>query len=319
MSVEVPTQPGAEVERTETAPAKAGKVPISDRERHERRLGLLLAGPAFALMMIVTAYPVLNSIWLSFHRYTLAAPDDREFVWLSNYVTVLSSPLWWNDMLTTVLLTVFTVAAELVIGFIFAMVMHRAIFGRRTVRVAILIPYGIVTVVSAFAWQFAFDPTAGFVNSLLGTDRNFFGDRWSSLFIIFLAELWKTTPFISLLLLAGLATVPSVLGEAAEVDGATAWQRLWRVTIPNMKAAILVAVLFRTLDAFRIFDTVFVMTRGANDTETLSFLSYNQMINRLNIGLGSAVSVLLFICVVLIAVLFVKGFKTDIGAARGER
>jgi multiple sugar transport system permease protein len=199
------------------------------------------------------------------------------------------------------------------------MIMHRAIFGRKTVRVAILIPYGIVTVVSAFAWQFAFDPTAGFVNSLFGTDRNFFGDRWTSLFVIFLAELWKTTPFISLLLLAGLATVPSVLGEAAEVDGATAWQRLWRVTIPNMKAAILVAVLFRTLDAFRIFDTVFVMTRGANETETLSFLSYNQMINRLNIGLGSAVSVLLFLCVVLIAVLFVKGFKTDIGAARGER
>src|SRR4029453_11752122 len=127
------------------------------------------------------------------------------------------------------------------------------------------------------------------------------------------------TPFVALLLLAGLVQVPEDLQEAAKMDGASAWQRLWRVTIPNMKAAILVAVLFRTLDAFRIFDTVFVMTRGANDTETLSFLSYNQMINRLNIGLGSAVSVLLFICVVLIAVLFVKGFKTDIGAARGDR
>jgi multiple sugar transport system permease protein len=292
---------------------------MTERTRHERRLGLMLAGPALALMLLVTAYPVINSIWLSFQRYTLSAPEDRKFVGLQNYVTVLSSPLWWNDMVTTVLLTVATVAAELVIGFAFALVMHRAIFGRRTVRTAILIPYGIITVVSGFAWQFAFDPTAGFVNELFNTDRNFFGDRWTSLFVIFLAELWKTTPFISLLLLAGLATVPDVLHEAAEVDGARAWQRLWRVTIPNMKAAILVAVLFRTLDAFRIFDTVFVMTRGANNTETLSFLSYNQMINRLNLGLGSAVSVLLFICVLLIAVLFIKGFKTNIGAAKGDR
>lgn len=312
------TESGPQVERAE-AEVATGKPPRSDRDRRERRLGLMLAGPAFALMMIVTAYPVLNSIWLSFNRYTLSSPGDKKFVGLTNYVTVLTSPLWWNDMVTTILLTVFTVAAELVVGFAFAMIMHRAIFGRRTVRVAILIPYGIVTVVSAFAWQFAFDPTAGFVNSLFNTDTNFFGERWTSLFVVFLAELWKTTPFISLLLLAGLATVPEVLQEAAEVDGAKAWQRLWKVTIPNMKAAILVAVLFRTLDAFRIFDTVFVMTKGANNTETLSFLSYNQMINRLNIGLGSAVSVLLFICVVLIAVLFVKGFKTDIGAARGDR
>ena len=313
----VPTQAPAEPLAAEET--KPGKVPLSDRARHERRLGLMLAGPALVLMLLVTAYPVLNSVWLSFHRYTLSAPDDREFVGVQNYWTVLSSPLWWNDMVTTLMLTIATVAAELVIGFIFALVMHRAIFGRRTVRTAILIPYGIITVVSAFAWQFAFDPTAGFVNELFGTERNFFGSRFVSLFVVFLAELWKTTPFISLLLLAGLATVPGVLYEAAEVDGATAWQRLWRVTIPNMKAAILVAVLFRTLDAFRIFDTVFVMTRGANNTETLSFLSYNQMINRLNLGLGSAVSVLLFICVVLIAVLFVKGFKTDIGAARGDR
>jgi multiple sugar transport system permease protein len=319
MSVTVPTQPGAESVREETRPAVVEKPPVTERERHERNLGFMLAGPAFGLMMIVTAYPVLNSIWLSFNRYTLSAPDDREFVGLTNYLTVLSSPVWWNAFVTTVFITVATVAAELVIGFAFAMIMHRAIFGRRTVRTAILIPYGIVTVVSAFAWQFAFDPTAGFVNDLFGVESNFFGGRWSALFVVFLAELWKTTPFISLLLLAGLATVPHVLQEAAEVDGARAWQRLWKVTIPNMKAAILVAVLFRTLDAFRIFDTIFVMTRGANNTESLSVTSYNQMISRLNIGLGSAVSVLLFICVVLIAVVFVKGFKTNIGAARGDR
>jgi len=133
-----------------------------------------------------------------------------------------------------------------------------------------------------------------------------------------LAEIWKTTPFISLLLLAGLAQVPDSLQEAARVDGASAWQRLWKVTLPNMKAAIMVALLFRTLDAFRIFDSVFIMTGGANGTETVSFLAYRQTISRVEIGLGSAVSVLLFLSVVLIAVSFIKLFKVDLSSARGE-
>ena len=129
----------------------------------------------------------------------------------------------------------------------------------------------------------------------------------------------KTTPFMSLLLLAGLAIVPEELLEAAKVDGATPWQRFYKVTLPTMRAAVLVALLFRTMDAFRIFDTVFIETKGANKTETLSFLGYNQLINRVNLGVGSAVSVLLFLAVILIAVLFVKGFNADLGQVRGER
>src|SRR3712207_3905082 len=136
---------------------------------------------------------------------------------------------------------------------------------------------------------------------------------------LFRSEIWKTTPFISLLLLAGLAQVPEVLQEAAKVDGATWWQRMWRVTIPNMKAAIMVALLFRTLDAFRVFDSIYIMTAGANNTESVSFLAYRQTIARVEIGLGSAVSVLLFLAVVLIAFLFIKGFKVDLAQARGER
>ena len=133
-----------------------------------------------------------------------------------------------------------------------------------------------------------------------------------------MSEIWKTTPFISLLLLAGLAQVPEVLQEAAKVDGATRWQRLWRVTIPNMKAAIMVAVLFRALDAFRIFDNVFIMTAGANGTETVSFLAYRQSISRLEIGLGSALSVLLFLSVVIISFIFIKGFRVDLSQSRGD-
>ncbi|HLV75550.1 carbohydrate ABC transporter membrane protein 1 (CUT1 family) [Actinomadura hallensis] len=306
-----------------TAPAagrgRERRADISDRSRAERRLGLILSAPAVIVMLLVTAYPLGNAVYLSLFRYRITAPDDREFVGLGNYVTALSDALFWQDVLTTFLITFVTVAVELVIGFALAMVMHKALFARRTLRTAILLPYGIVTVISAFAWRYAFDLQSGFVNGWFGLgDYAWFSGRWSSLFVIILSEIWKTTPFVSLLLLAGLAQVPRDLGEAATVDGATAWQRLWRVTIPNMKAAILVAVLFRTLDAWRIFDNVFIMTAGQNQTETLSFLTYRQTITRTAIGLGNAVGVLLFLSVVLIAFVYIRGFRVNMAQARGE-
>jgi multiple sugar transport system permease protein len=271
-------------------------------------------------MLLVTAYPMLQAVWLSLYSYRITDLGSQKFVWFQNYAVILSDPLWWRDVGVTVLITVITVAAELVIGFAFAVVMHRIVLGRAIVRTSILIPYGIITVVSAFAWKFAFAPDAGFVNSWLGLERyDFFAQFGSSLLAICVSEIWKTTPFMSLLLLAGLAQVPEELHEAAKVDGATGWQRLWNVTIPNMKAAILVAILFRTLDAYRIFDSVFVMTGGAQNTETVSFLAYRQMISRTAVGLGSAVSVLLFLTVVLIALVFIKILKTDLSQVRGDR
>ena len=279
----------------------------------------MLSGPAVVVMLAVTAYPLGRAVYLSLYSYRLTDPNAREFVGLRNYSTVLSDSLWWTDVSTTLFITVVTVAVELLIGFGFAMVMHRIIFGRRIVRTSILIPYGIVTVVSAFAWQYAFALDSGFVNTWfhLG-DKAWFSDRWSSLFVICLSEIWKTTPFMSLLLLAGLAQVPEDLQEAAKIDGATWWQRLYKVTLPNMKAAIMVAVLFRTLDAFRIFDNVFIMTSGAQKTETVSFLAYRQTISRTALGLGGAVSVLLFLSVVAIAAVFIRGFKVDLGSVRGD-
>jgi multiple sugar transport system permease protein len=210
------------------------------------------------------------------------------------------------------------VIVEFILGFALALVMHRALYLRRSLRTAILIPYGIITVVSAYAWQYAFTPAYGFVNPLFNLDDfDWFGERFPALVVICLSEIWKTTPFMSLLLLAGLAQIPDDYLESAKVDGATAWQRFYKVIVPNMKAAIMVALLFRTLDAFRIFDNVFIMTQGAQGTETLSFLAYRQTITRTMIGMGSAVSVILAILVVLIAVLFVKGFKTDLSQQKG--
>jgi len=308
-----------------TEPESAPRKGITDRARSERKLGWMLAGPAFFVMLAVTAYPIIQALYESLFSYRLTDPDNREFIGLSNYGVILTDALWWQSIAVTLFITVVTVAVELVLGFGLAMVMAKALSSiRPVVRAAILIPYAVITVVSAFAWQFAFDINTGFVNSWfawlpgVSADTDWFGEKWLSLLVICLAEIWKTTPFISLLLLAGLAQVPEVLQEAAQVDGATWWQRLWRVTIPNMKAAIMVALLFRTLDAFRVFDSIFIMTGGANGTESVSFLAYRQTIARLEIGLGSAVSVLLFISVMLIAVVFIKGFKVDLSQARGE-
>ena len=313
---------------TATAGAKGtrtkGTRKPSDRARSENRLGQPLVAPAVIVMLAVTAWPMLQALYLSLFRYRLTSPDDKEFIGLSNYSTVLTDRLFWQDTWNTVLIMVVTVAIELVIGFVFAMVMHRIAFARGAVRTTILIPYGIVTVVSAYAWQFAFSLNNGWVNSWfawlpwLEADTNWFGSHWPAMFAIMVSEIWKTTPFMSLLLLAGLAQISEDMIEAAQVDGATWWQRLWKVILPNMRAAIMVAVLFRALDAFRIFDNIYVMTRGAQDTESSSFLTYRQVIEQMQLGLGSALSVLLFLSVLLLAFLIVRLFKVDLAQARGE-
>jgi multiple sugar transport system permease protein len=296
----------------------------SDRSRAENRLGLRLVAPAVILMVLVTAYPMLQALYLSLFRYRLTTPGDKKFIGLSNYLTVLGDSLFWSDMWNTVIIMVITVAVELVIGFAFAMVMHRVIFARGIIRTSILIPYGIITVVSAFAWQFAFSLNNGFIDSWLkwlpGVDAqtNWFGSHWPAMIAIMVSEIWKTTPFMALLLLAGLSQVSEDMLEAAQVDGATWWQRLYKVILPNMRAAIMVAVLFRALDAFRIFDNIFIMTKGAQGTESASFLTYRQVIEQFQLGLGSALSVLLFLSVLLLAFLIVKLFRVDLASARGE-
>lgn len=282
----------------------------------ERRLGWALCAPAVFAMLVVTAYPILYALWLSLHHYDLRFPDEQAFVGLRNYASVLSSGVWWQALLNTLIITIASVAVELVLGLALALLMHRTFFARQFVRASILIPYGTITVVAALAWKFAFDPTVGFVNVLFGVDQAWFSERWSAFFVIILTEIWKTTPFMALLLLAGLTLVPQELLKAARVDGASSLQRFFRITLPLMRPVLLVALLFRTLDAFRIFDTVFVQTRGAQETESVSIIGYHALIVRLNLGLGSTVSVLIFLCVIVIATLFIKGFGITLDPRR---
>jgi multiple sugar transport system permease protein len=299
------------------APPKRKRV--TDRTRSERRLGLWLVAPAGVVMIAVSAYPIIYAFVLSLQRADLRFPAANTFVGLDNYKAVLTSSLWWQDVWHTVILTVIPVSIELVIGMALALVMHRVIFGRGPVRAIALIPYGIVTVVAAFSWRYAWEADSGWIPHLLGLSSDPLASTFGSYVAVIIAEIWKTTPFMALLLLGGLALVPDELHEAAKVDGATTWQRFWRITIPLMKPAILVALLFRTLDAFRIFDTVYIFNAGAHGTETVSILAYNQLLNRLNLGLGSAVSVLIFVMVAIIAFLFIKGFGAAAAPGGGDR
>src|ERR1044072_5844613 len=251
--------------------------PVSERTRSERRLAWLLCAPAVIAMLAVTAYPIVYAIVLSVQQIDLRFPDEGGLVGLANYTSAPSPDLWWTDVLNTVFLTLVSVSIELVLGMAIALGMYRAIFGRGAIRTAALIPYGLITVVAAFSCQFAFAPDSGFLTKppFVSDEMDWFGERFSSFAVIIMAEVCKTTPFMALLLLAGLVTIDTQLYAAAKVDGATAWQRFTRITLPLMKPAILVALLFRTLDAFRVFDTIFIMTAGAQDTESVSILGYN--------------------------------------------
>jgi multiple sugar transport system permease protein len=291
----------------EAVPAKKTKPALSEGKRAERRLGWMLCAPAAFVMVAVTGWPIIYSVWLSLQRYDLRFPDQREFVGLSNYVAVLSDQYWWTAVGVTSLITAVSVVIELVLGMLLALVMHRTLVGRGLVRTVSLIPYGIVTVVAAFSWYYAWFPDTGYLTSMLNLEAPL-TQQVPSLLIIILAEVWKTTPFMALLLMAGLALVPEDLLKAASVDGATGWQRFTKVIIPVMKPAILVALLFRTLDAFRVFDNIFVLTKGANDTSSVSMQAYNNLIRGLNLGIGSTMSVLIFIAVAIIAFIFIKLF-----------
>ena len=277
----------------------------TDAKKAERRLGLMLVAPAVVLMLAVTAYPILYAIWLSLNRADLRRPNDNKFVFLDNYITVLSSPIWWTAFGVTMFITVVSAFVELVLGMALAVVMHRTLVGRGLVRTSALIPYAIVTVVAAFSWRFAWTEDLGWLAPSGAAPLTQF---WSSVWIIILAEIWKTVPFMALLLMAGLALVPEDLLKAASMDGATAWKRFWMVTVPLIKPAILVALLFRTLDAFRIFDNIFILTSGSNKTSSVSMVTYSNLIRGLNLGIGSAMSVLIFITTGIIAFLFIKLF-----------
>ena len=293
------------------APVSAGTVPARRRSRGipERRLATLMVAPSVVLIALVALWPIIYAIWLSLHQYSLiragvsrwAAPAG-----LGNYIDALGSREFWSAVRVTFEFTIASVFLELVIGLAMAMAMHQAFKGRGLLRTVVLVPWAVLTVVTAIMWRTIVDPNLGFVNSLLGTDTVWLGNSPQALIVMILADAWKTAPFMALLLLAGLQMIPSEIYEAAKVDGATAWQRFRRITLPLLKPALLVALIFRTLDALRAFDLPKVLTNGANDTTTLSLLSQKTFQVNSLYGQGSALAILTFIIVMLVSFGYIR-------------
>ena len=278
----------------------------------EARLAGLLLLPAIVVMLAIALYPLGSAIWDSFHTISLRFENSpRPLVWFENYQRILfDDARWRNSMRVTGILAASSVAAELVLGMMIALIINRPFFGRGIVRAAILVPW----VVTAKMWSWIYDIQWGVLNDLLlrvGIIERpiiWLANPTLTLWAMIGAEVWKTTPFMALLLLAGLQLIPGDLYEAAQIDGATAWQQFWRITIPLMKPTILVALLFRTIDAVRVFDLARVLTNGGpgTATETLSLYSYTVLFTNLNFGYGSALAVTTFLVVLVVSIFYVK-------------
>jgi multiple sugar transport system permease protein len=288
---------------------------IFDSQRQEALLAYMLVGPAVLTIGVFALYPILNTLWLSLHELKLNMPYlGKPFVGFQHYMTVALDPRFWASLWNTLYFTFFSVSLEVVLGFMIALLINRSFRGRAIVRASVLVPWAIPTAVSAMMWKFMFNDQLGVVNDILvkvGILEHYIawlGTRETALWSIIVTDVWKTTPFMALLILAGLQVIPADIYEAAKVDGATRFQQLIRITMPLVKPAVMVALLFRTLDAFRVFDVVFVMTGGgpANSTETLSMYAQTTLMRYLDFGKGSALSVITFICVMLISFIYIK-------------
>jgi multiple sugar transport system permease protein len=274
----------------------------------EKGLAFWMVSPSMALIAIVAAYPIIYAIWLSLHEYSVRQAGLSRWAGpygLHNYSVALQSGDFWTAMTTTLIFTVASVTLELLIGLAMAMAMHAAFRGQGLLRTVVLVPWAILTVVTATMWRTIFESPQGFVNQIIGGDTVWLGEEPQALIVIIIADVWKTAPFMALLILAGLQVIPSDIYEAAKVDGATAWQRFRKITLPLLTPAILVALIFRTLDALRIFDLPYVLTKGANGTTTLSLIAQETFATNRIYGLGAAYSILTFITVMIVSFTYI--------------
>jgi multiple sugar transport system permease protein len=293
----------------EAASVQAG-TPVGRRSRgtSERRLAAYMVSPSLLLIALVAAYPICYAIWLSLHEYSVRVAGLSRWAGtfgLRNYSNILQDPEFWAAVKTTFIFTAFSVTFETLLGMAMALAMHSAFRGQGLLRTVVLVPWAVLTVVTAMMWRTIFDPTLGVVNTILGTDTVWLGQSPQALIVMIVADVWKTAPFMALLLLAGLQVIPGEIYEAAKVDGATTWQRFRKITLPLLMPALLVALIFRTLDALRIFDLPFVLTKGANGTTTLSLIAQETFATNRIYGLGAAYSILTFITVMIVSFTYI--------------
>jgi ABC-type sugar transport system permease subunit len=282
---------------------------ISGAERREARLAWWLVAPAIGTILLIALFPLFWTLWESLHLHDLRMPWlGRPFIGLDNYVEAAGDPRFRSALGHTLVFTVATVTLELALGCALALAMNHAFRGRGLVRAAILVPWAIPTVVSALLWRFMFEGRAGILNAVFTEPPVWFIHPTLAWIPVILADVWKTTPFVALLLLAGLQNIDASLYEAARIDGASTWRQFRHVTLPLLKPAILVALIFRTLDAFRVFDLIYVMTGGGpgTSTEPIALYTFNSLLQTLRFGYGSALSIIVFLVVFLLALGYIR-------------
>jgi ABC-type sugar transport system permease subunit len=299
----------------------------ADLAAGDRRLAWLLVTPALTTVALVAVFPLLWTLWESLHLHDLRMPwRGRPFIGLGNYAEIAGDPRFWSALGHTAGFAAVSVALEVALGLAFALAMNRAFRGRGLVRAAVLVPWAVPTVVVALLWRFMFESDTGIANAIL--TRSGALDRPVAWFVgsltawvpIVLADVWKTTPFVALLLLAGLQNIDRSLYEAAAVDGAGAWWQFRHVTLPLLRPALLVALIFRTLDAFRVFDLVYVLTGGGpgTATEPVALYTFNALLQNLRFGYGAALSVVVFLVTFALALLYIR-WLGESGRAPGGR
>jgi multiple sugar transport system permease protein len=294
--------------------------------KSSHRLALLFIVPSLVFVSVFTLYPIVESFRLSFYRLILTLPWlGQKMVGWENYLDLWTDPVAWQALRTTLLFVAVTVPSELLLGLGMALVMNEAFRGRGVLRAVVLIPWAIPTVVSSQMWRFIFNDRYGLFNFVLfgGDTARYFAplaDPRFAMLAIMAAEIWKTAPFAALIILAGLQTISDEVYEAASIDGATSWQKFYHVTLPLLWPALLLALLFRTIDALRVFDLVFVMTQGgpADATNVLQFYGYKKTFAEGMIGYGSTIAVTVFMISLILALAYLRALKSERlqGAAR---
>ncbi|GGJ65672.1 carbohydrate ABC transporter permease [Deinococcus aquiradiocola] len=275
--------------------------------------------PALIAIAVVAGYPLLRTIYFSMHEANLTSPEQAKYVGFTNFYGTgdegvkfgfLTDPKWWSAVKNTLLFTVVSVALETVLGMVIALVVNSAFKGRSLMRTAMLIPWAIPTVVSAQMWAYMYNDNFGLIGRGLLGGQSPLADTGTAIWALIAVDVWKTTSFMALLILAGLQSLPSDMYEAADMDGASKWTQFWRMTLPLLRPALLVALIFRSLDALRVFDVMYVML-GPNTAAETSMTGYARqaMIDNSQLGLGSAVSVAIFLLIMVIVVMYVTAFR----------
>jgi trehalose/maltose transport system permease protein len=315
MSQQVASAP---IARPAKARSRSYDVPTSGWARARERLAWYLVAPSVLVVVLVAIYPLFQTFRLSFTNARFGSTRPERYVGFDNYRRLWNDTDFHSALWHTIQFTVVTVALEAVLGVVIALIINSNFQGRGLVRTSMLIPWAIPTVVSSQLWKFMLNQNNGVINDVLVTRLHildhkiaWLADTRTVLPSIIAVDVWKTTPFMALLLLAGLQIIPGDVYEAATVDGATKWQQFWQITLPLLRPALLVAIIFRTLDAFKVFDIIFVMKGSSLETQTVAVYARLTMIDEQWLGRGAAASVVIFLCIGLLVLIYTRLVRVE--------